>query len=875
MLMLPSHITWTTIGGTLLSSAAVLRTVLAVWQYVERRWERSRIEQNFGADYYSSEVIDAALRYYVRPYCTSVDPTQEAEIRQVVSTREDLFEAVERFLEKQSPYRHILLLADSGMGKTSFVINYYAHNLRKRRRRRLAVVPLAIPNALDEIAKIDGKKDTVIFLDAFDEDPKAIRDHRARLDELMTACSAFNRVLITCRTQFFASDEEIPKDTGVMIVAPRQLGESARYEFWKLYISPLTDEQITAFLRRRFPWIAWMKRREAFSLITKIPFLTVRPMLLAYLPDVMGAGLRIEYAFQLYEILVEKWLKREKGWIEPTQLREFSERLAIDLYTNSERRGAERLPPDELSKLLPKSESVLDTLVIRRRSLLNRDASGNLKFAHRSIMEYLFVNRFVGLPMEQRPSVGWTDLMKVFATEMMKAGSLQADPNLDRQPLQMQCADLSGAEFRLPHARGICLDNARLTKADFTGNKLVSCTFKHADLRGANFFGCELTDVDFTDADLRDADLRNTVGTRVIMIGALTSGTLIDTKPQPQPETRSRPGSLFTSYSAGIDLGTKNTRIYIRGEGIVLNEPSVVAINESTGEMEAAGRDAVELFSRSSGGRLFRPLEEGVVSDPDLAAKMLRYFLAKANYRTVSRAVFSVPARTTKANANVLYNVAKLAKITKVCLLEKCFLAAIGAGLPITEPCGSMVVDIGGGTTDVAVISLSGIVYSHSVRSAGSQMDEAIMLYLKRKYNFLVSARTAEVIKMEIGSAFPLDNPLVMEVNGRGLIEGAAKIIAVDDGEIREAVFECVANIMMEIRSALERTPPEISGDISDRGIVLTGGGALLQNWDKRILEETGLVTSIVDDPLCSVVLGAGKLLSEWKLVEQLNMYPR
>lgn len=599
--LLQNHIAWTSIGGALLSVAAIFRTLLAGWQYVERHRERSRIEQSFGADYYPSEVIDAALRYYIRPYCTSVDPTQEAEIRQVVSTREDLFGAVERFLEKQSPYRHILLLADSGMGKTSFVINYYAHNLRKH-RRRLAVVPLgATPNALDDIARIDQKKDTVIFLDAFDEDPKAMRDHRSRLDELMKACSAFNRVLITCRTQFFASDEEIPKDTGVMIVAPRQLGESAIYEFWKLYISPLTDEQISAYLRKRFSWVMWVKRRRAFGLITKIPLLTVRPMLLTYLPDVMNdAELRIEYAFQLYEVMVEKWLKREKGWIEPRQLREFSERLAIDLYTKREERGAERLPPSELSKFLPKLNGALDALVLRRRSLLNRDALGNLKFAHRSIMEYLFVYRFASLPADQRPNVGWTDLMKVFATEMIRAHSMPKESNLDRQPLQMQCADLSGAEFRLPRARAICLDNTKLKKANVAGTNFVSCTFKHADLREANFFGCELTDVDFTDADLRDADLRSTVRTRVVMTGALMSGALVDEEPQPEPRARTKTGFSLRGPSAAIDLGTNNTRIYIAGEGLVLNEPSIVAANRSTGEIEEIGTDAVKLSQNSS-----------------------------------------------------------------------------------------------------------------------------------------------------------------------------------------------------------------------------------------------------------------------------------
>jgi rod shape-determining protein MreB len=307
---------------------------------------------------------------------------------------------------------------------------------------------------------------------------------------------------------------------------------------------------------------------------------------------------------------------------------------------------------------------------------------------------------------------------------------------------------------------------------------------------------------------------------------------------------------------------------------MVLDEPSIVAVNESTGEMEAAGKDAVELL-RHSGMTRILPLEEGVVSDPDLAAKMLRYFLAKVECRGATNAVFPVPAGATKANLNALYNVAKVARVTKVTFVEKCLLAALGAGLPITEPSGCMVLDIGGGTADVALISVCGIVHSRSVRGAGGQMDEAIMNYLKRKYNFLIGDRTAEQIKIEIGSAYPLDRPLTMEIRGRNLIEGVPKTITVDDSEIRESLSECVSTIMNAIRVVLERTPPELSADISDRGIVLTGGGALLKNLRKRIQEETGLWVSIDDDPLSSVVFGAGKALSDRKLLERIRLYPR
>ena len=234
------------------------------------------------------------------------------------------------------------------------------------------------------------------------------------------------------------------------------------------------------------------------------------------------------------------------------------------------------------------------------------------------------------------------------------------------------------------------------------------------------------------------------------------------------------------------------------------------------------------------------------------------------------RIVIGVPSDITQVEKRAVIDSAYRAKASEVYLVEQALAAAIGAGLPVTEPSGNMVVDIGGGTTEVAVISLSGIVYSRSVRVAGNEMDNAIMQYLKRKYNLLIGERTAEAIKIQIGSAFPLDKPLTMEIKGRNLIEGVPKTLTVDDSEIRQALAECVATIMNAIRVALERTPPELSADISDRGIVLTGGGAMLKNLDKRIREETGLPVSIAEDPLASVVLGTGKMLTDFKLLRRV-----
>ena len=336
--------------------------------------------------------------------------------------------------------------------------------------------------------------------------------------------------------------------------------------------------------------------------------------------------------------------------------------------------------------------------------------------------------------------------------------------------------------------------------------------------------------------------------------------------------------SLFSLFSSdlAIDLGTANTLVYANGKGIVVNEPSIVAINQNTREVEAVGKEAKEMLGRTPGNIVaIKPMKDGVIADFKVTEKMLNYFIQKAHNRKMlvhPRMVIGVPSEITQVEKRAVMESAYQAKASEVHLVEQTMMAAIGAGLPITEPSGNMIVDIGGGTTDIAVISLSGIVYSRSVRVAGNEMDEALMHYLKRKYNLLIGERTAEQIKIEIGSAYPLEKPLTMEIKGRNLIEGVPKTITVDDSEIREALSECVSTIMNAIRVALERTPPELSADISDRGIVLTGGGALVKNLDKRIREETGVPVSIADDPLASVALGTGRMLSDFKLLRKVSI---
>ncbi len=331
--------------------------------------------------------------------------------------------------------------------------------------------------------------------------------------------------------------------------------------------------------------------------------------------------------------------------------------------------------------------------------------------------------------------------------------------------------------------------------------------------------------------------------------------------------------SLFSAALA-IDLGTVNTRVYARDRGIVVNEPSAVALDNRTGEVQAVGKEAKEMLGRTPGNlRVVKPINDGVIADFKVTEKMLKYFIQKAHQRRTlvhPRIIISIPSEITQVEKRAVTDAAYRAKAAEVHLVEQAMMAAIGAGLPVTEPGGNMVVDIGGGTTDVAVISLSGIVYSRSLRVAGNHMDEAITNYLKRKYNLLIGERTAEQIKIEIGSAYTLDVPLTMEIKGRSLIEGRPKAITVDDSEIREALSECVSTIVSAIRMALERTPPELSADISDCGIVLAGGGALLKNLDKRIREETGLPVCIANDPLSCVVLGTAKTLNDFKFLRRI-----
>ena len=324
------------------------------------------------------------------------------------------------------------------------------------------------------------------------------------------------------------------------------------------------------------------------------------------------------------------------------------------------------------------------------------------------------------------------------------------------------------------------------------------------------------------------------------------------------------------SNDLAIDLGTANTLIYVRGNGIVLDEPSVVAVRRNgrgANRVLAVGQEAKMMLGRTPGNiEAIRPMKEGVIADFEVAEAMLRYFIKKVHNRRSlirPRIITCVPSGITQVEKRAVRESAESAGAREVFLIEEPMAAAIGAGLPITEPTSNMVVDIGGGTTEVAVISLAGIVYSKSVRVGGDKMDEAIWQYIKNKYNLLIGERTAELIKTTIGNAFRGDKVEHMQIKGRDLATGIPKIISIDSDEVRQAITEQIKSIVETVKTALEQTPPELAADVVDNGIVLTGGGALLKNLDKLLREETGLPITVTDDPLSTVVLGSGKALDE------------
>ena len=331
------------------------------------------------------------------------------------------------------------------------------------------------------------------------------------------------------------------------------------------------------------------------------------------------------------------------------------------------------------------------------------------------------------------------------------------------------------------------------------------------------------------------------------------------------------------SNDLAIDLGTANTLVHVQGQGIVLREPSVVAINAQTKEVQAVGQQAKQMLGRAPGSIVaIRPMKDGVIAHFEVTEQMIRHFIQKVhnNRKTLvrPRGVIAVPSGITQVEKRAVRDSAESAGAREVFLIEEPMAAAIGVGLPVQEPTGNMIIDIGGGTTEVAIISMSGIVYSKSVRIAGDEMDEAIVNYIKRKYNLLIGERTAEEVKIAIGSAYPMDKRMTLEVKGRDLVAGIPKTLVISDEEIREALTETFGTIVEAVKIALERTPPELAADIVDKGVVVAGGGSLIKGLDTLLKEATGLPITLADDPLSAVALGAGKVLGDRELLRKVTI---
>jgi rod shape-determining protein MreB len=330
----------------------------------------------------------------------------------------------------------------------------------------------------------------------------------------------------------------------------------------------------------------------------------------------------------------------------------------------------------------------------------------------------------------------------------------------------------------------------------------------------------------------------------------------------------------FLGRDMAVDLGTANTLVYVRGRGIVLNEPSVVALNTNNGQIVAVGVEAKRMIGRTPGNIVaVRPLKDGVIADFDVTERMLRYFIQKVHRRThlaKPRLVVAVPSGITGVEQSAVKEAGHQAGARRVYIIEEPMAAAIGAGLPIHEPTGNMVVDIGGGTTEVAVISLGGIVTSQSIRVGGDELDQAIITFGKKEYSLMLGERTAEEIKMALGSAFPAEDEPHAEIRGRDLVSGLPKTVVISAAEVRKAIEEPVNLVVDAVKNTLDKCPPELAGDVMDRGIALTGGGALLRGLESRIREETGMPVQVADNPLDSVVLGTGKCVEDFETLRQV-----
>lgn len=445
----------------LVALAGMLLVVVRLWNAIStfnRNRKAAKLEKSISAMTGVSALTEAdianACRWYLEPNCTSTDPSEEEDLRDVVALS-PLFKTIDEHLAKGGERRHVILLADSGMGKTSFCINYFDRERKKKKskRRRVAIVPLGTGDPIQQIESIEKQNETILFLDALDEDPNAAEDPQARLRQLMQSSARFKNVVVTCRSQFFESDERIPKGSGIMFAGARRAGVSREFPLHKLFLAPFNAEQVKSYLRRSFSvssWGSFTKRRKAARMVEAIPELSVRPMLLELVPELVRENKEIEQLHGLYEYLLASWLRREREWIGENELRDISIELAVRIFTKQRRGEGDRISAEELEEIARDHNSAIESWKLKSRSLLNRDTHGNFKFAHRSVMEFLVLEACLRGD-ERAISVEWTDLMKDLLVSLANT-----DKDSERRTLELLRNDLAEAKiFPLATSVGI------------------------------------------------------------------------------------------------------------------------------------------------------------------------------------------------------------------------------------------------------------------------------------------------------------------------------------------------------------------------------------------------------------------------------------
>jgi hypothetical protein len=520
-----------------LEAAAALVVILTAIVAIDG-WRRTKaIERELQTATYLPIDVTRYTRFYVEPEFQSVDPGGAEEPRGVIATRQAAFSVLDAAFTNESKHRYIIVLADSGMGKSALLINYFRRHMRLNRRNYdIAIVQFGAVNA-DKLSTIKYRRNTVLLLDALDEDMQAVSNVTQRLADVLAETQDFRKVLITCRSQFFASEQEIPVETGILKTGPRGAGEPAQHSLHKLYLAPFDDRQIDRYLRKRYPFPRILSRRRARSIARRAPHVSVRPMLLTHIDELSGDERRLEYSFEIYETMVQAWFKREHGFdgIAGSELERFSELLALEIFLKRQTRGRERLTREEVLGLAQTWNLPLKAWHLTSRSLLNHDAEGFLKFAHRSIGEYLFVKRFLATPAPRRELVAWTDQMKLFLSEMLiqyskfvvtlssdakvassrnpllavrpegRSTGSDSQPSYDIRPKSLARVDLSHSVLMGVKVPNLYLDEANLEHASLALFDLSGCSLRRACLRHARVDAFASTPIPAEGADFRNA----------------------------------------------------------------------------------------------------------------------------------------------------------------------------------------------------------------------------------------------------------------------------------------------------------------------------------------------------------------------------------